>query len=85
MAWRSGSSMFVEFWPIIQKYMPERDERIDFTSDILRLLANGDMDTWDVEDIHEEIRVALVRAGIEITEPERYPDVPNGKKNPEDI
>jgi hypothetical protein len=32
------------------------------------------MDPWDVEDVHAEIRAAMRRAGLEVSEPERYPD-----------
>ena len=41
MSWRSGSSMFIEFWPLIQRYMPERQERIEFTAELLKLLERN--------------------------------------------
>ena len=76
MSWQSGSSMFIEFWPLIQQYMPERDDRIGFTAELLKLFVKEDMDTWDVEDVHEDVRAALLHAGVKIQEPERYDDVP---------
>jgi hypothetical protein len=66
--------MFIDFWPIIQQYMPERDERVDFTARLLSLFVHDDMDPWDVEDIHPDIRAALQLADIGVSEPERYED-----------
>ena len=66
--------MFASFWPVIQEHIPDRDERIDFTADVLKLLVRGDMDPWDVEDVDSDVRAALVHAGIGISEPERYED-----------
>ena len=77
MSWRSGSSMFLEFWPLIQRHLPERDDRIEFTADLLQLLVKNDMDTWDVEDVDADIRAAMRQSGIEIAEPERYLDDPS--------
>ena len=39
---------------------------------MLRLFAANDMDPYDVEDIHPEVRAAMRQAGIELAEPERY-------------
>ena len=35
------------------------------------------MDIWEVEDLHEDVRAAMLHAGIEIQEPGRYDDVPD--------
>ena len=32
------------------------------------------MDSWDVEDVHPDIRAALRLAGIGVAEPDRYDD-----------
>jgi hypothetical protein len=74
MSWRSGSSLFVEIWPAIQKHIPERDERVEFTAKLLKVFVNDDMDSYDVEDVHPDIRAAMRHAGIELAEPERYKD-----------
>jgi len=74
MSWRTGSTIFIEMWPIIQKHIKDRDERVDFTSRLLELFAENDMDTFDVEDMHPDIRAAILKAGMEIGEPERYMD-----------
>ena len=66
--------MFLEFWPLIQKHMPDRDERVEFTSGLLALMVREDMDSYDIEDVHPDVRAALRLAGIELCEPERYAD-----------
>ncbi|MCE2028692.1 hypothetical protein [Sessilibacter corallicola] len=72
MSWRTGSAIFLEFWPILQSKIRDKDELIDFTSKLLKLFVEGDMDTWDIEDVHPDIRSAMKLAGMEISEPERY-------------
>jgi hypothetical protein len=74
MSWRSGSKLFIEIWPAVLRNIPDREERIEFTGQLLRLFVAEDMDTWDVEDVHPDIRAAMRHVGLEITEPERYPD-----------
>jgi hypothetical protein len=74
MSWRRGSQLFCEMWPLIQANIPDREHRIDFTARLLKLFEEDDMDTWDVEDLHPDVRAAMRRAGIEIAEPERYQD-----------
>jgi len=32
------------------------------------------MDTWEIEDVDPDIRKAIVQAGYEICEPDRYKD-----------
>jgi hypothetical protein len=61
-------------WPLIQANIPDREHRIDFTARLLKLFEDDDMDTYDVEDVHPEIRAAMREAGIEIAEPGRYRD-----------
>ena len=75
MSWGSGSSMFIDFWPLIQKHMPEQEDRIDFTAELLKLFVKEDMDPWEVEDLHEDVRAALQKSNIGIGEPDRYDDV----------
>ena len=59
MSWRSGSSMFIEFWPIIQRHMPDREHRVEFTAEILKLFMDSDMDPYDLEGFHPEVDAAL--------------------------
>ena len=61
-------------WPAIQANITDREERIEFTAKLLELFVYYDMDTWDVEDVHPDIRAAMRRARFEVSEPERYPD-----------
>ncbi len=68
------SRIFLEIWPILQKHIEEEDERIEFTAALLKLFTERDMDTYDVEDVHAEIRAAMKEAGIELAEPEEYDD-----------
>jgi hypothetical protein len=61
-------------WPLIQSKMSDRDLRIEFTGQLLALFTEWDMDAFDVEDVHPDIRAAMRHAGIEISEPARYKD-----------
>jgi hypothetical protein len=72
MSWRTGSTLFLEMWPLIQARIPDAEERISFTAKLLLAFADEDMDPYDVEDVHPEIRSALRRNGLGIAEPERY-------------
>jgi hypothetical protein len=74
MSWRNGSKLFAEMWPLIQENVTDREHRIDFTGRLLELLTHDDMDPFEVEDIHPEVRAAMRKAGIEIAEPDRYKD-----------
>ncbi|KQT38210.1 hypothetical protein [Methylophilus sp. Leaf414] len=74
MSWRIGSRIFIEIWPILQKHIEDEDERIEFTAALLKLFTERDMDTYDIEDVHAEIRAAMKEAGIELAEPEEYED-----------
>jgi len=74
MSWRGGSKLFCEIWPMIEANIPVREHRIDFTARLLKLFEENDMDTYDVEDLHPDVRAALRQAGIEIVEPELYED-----------
>lgn len=86
MSWRTGSALFDEIWPLICKHIPAHEERIRFTARLLALFSDEDMDTWEVEDIHPDIRSALMLAGLGVQEPERWPDEeqtwPSPKKTP---
>ena len=74
MSWRSGSKLFAEMWPLIQANIPDREYRIEFTGYLLERMVRDDMDPWEVEDIHPDIRAALRQVGIGLAEPERYTD-----------
>lgn len=74
MSWRMGGKLFVEIWPVIEANITERAQRIAFTAQLLKLFIQNDMDPWDVEDVHPEVRAAMRRIGVHIREPERYRD-----------
>ena len=74
MSWRSGSKLFIEIWPAILSNIPDRELRVEFTAELLKLFVRDDMDPFDVEDVHPDIRAAMRQAGLEIAEPERYKD-----------
>jgi hypothetical protein len=61
-------------WPLIQANITNREHRIEFTGKLLKLMVEDDVDPFDVEDIHPEVRAAMRQVGIEISEPERYQD-----------
>ena len=46
--------MFAEMWPLIQANIPNNEHRIEFTASLLTLMAENDMDPYDIEDIHSE-------------------------------
>ena len=74
MSWRTGSELFIEMWRLIQKHIPDEEHRIDFTTRLLTIFEDDDMDPFDVEDVHPDIRSAMRLAGIELAEPERHAD-----------
>lgn len=74
MSWRTGSTIFLEMWPILQARIEDKEERIEFTAELLKLFSEWDMDTYDVEDVHPEIRAAMKEADLDLAEPERYQD-----------
>ena len=73
MSWRTGSKLSAEMWPLIQSNIHDREHRIDFTSYMLNRMVKDDMDPYDIEDIHPEVRAAMRAAGIE---PQQYNDDP---------
>jgi len=74
MSWRTGSKLFAEMWPLIQSHIQDREHRIEFTASLLKQMVRDDMDPFDVEDIHPDVRVAMRQAGIEIRDPDRCKD-----------
>lgn len=74
MSWRTGSKLFCEIWPAIEANIRDRNERIELTGELLKLFVSWDMDPWDVEDVHPDIRAAMKKVGLHIREPERYQD-----------
>ena len=74
MSWRTGSKLFLEIWPVIKANIPDREERIEFTAALIQVFVQEDMDTWEIEDVDLDIRKAIVQAGYEIGEPDRYKD-----------
>ncbi len=80
MSWRSGSKLFAEIWPLIQANIPNKELRVEFTASLLTLMVENDMDPYDTEDIHPDVRAAMQAAGIAISEPDRYRDEPTESK-----
>jgi hypothetical protein len=74
MSWRAGSKLLVDMWPLIQTHIPDRGHRIDFTARLLQLLIDDDMDPYDVEDVHADVRTALRKVGVDLPQPELFPD-----------
>jgi hypothetical protein len=72
MSWRTGSKLFIEIWPSILSNIEDREQRIEFTGALIKLFVREDMDTYDIEDVHADIRAAMREAGIQLSEPERY-------------
>jgi hypothetical protein len=67
-------------WPLIQANIPDRGHRVEFTTHLLKQMVRDDMDPYEVEDIHPDIRAAMRQAGIEISEPEKYKDDEGSQK-----
>lgn len=74
MSWRTGSKLFLEIWPAIKANITDQEERIEFTAALIHVFVQEDMDTWEIEDVDPDIRKAIVQAGCEICEPDRYKD-----------
>ena len=74
MSWRTGSQLFIEMWPLIQANITDNEDRIEFTGQLLQVFVREDMNPWDVEDVHPDIRAAMRHVGIEIAEPDKYED-----------
>jgi hypothetical protein len=74
MSWRGGSKLFTEMWPLIQTAIPDRGYRIDFTARLLQILVDDDMDPYDVEDVHADVRAALRKIGVDLPQSELFPD-----------
>jgi hypothetical protein len=74
MSWRAGSKLFVEMWPLILAGITDRAHRIDFTARLLQVLIDDDMDPYDVEDVHADVRAALRKIGVELAQPELFED-----------
>jgi hypothetical protein len=74
MSWRGGANLFIDIWPVIQRHLPEHDFRVKFTAEFLKLLVKYDLDPFYVEAVHPEVRKAMRRAGIDLSEPKEYRD-----------
>ena len=74
MSWRAGSKLFAEMWPLIQAGIVDREHRIDFTARLLQILIDDDMDPYDVEDVHADVRAALRKIGVELAQSELFSD-----------
>ncbi len=72
MSWRAGSKLFTEMWPLIQAGIVDRGHRIDFTARLLQILIDDDMDPYDVEDVHPDVRAALRKIGVDLAQPELF-------------
>jgi hypothetical protein len=74
MSWPAGSKLFIEMWPLIQAGITDRTHRIDFTARLLQVLIDDDMDPYDVEDVHADVRAALRKIGVELAQSELFAD-----------
>ena len=63
MAWRTGAALFADMWPVIQARITARKQRIEFTTALLRLMVEHDLDPRDVSDVHAEVRSILAELG----------------------
>lgn len=72
MSWRAGSKLFIEMWPLIQAGITDRGHRVDFTARLLQILVDDDMDPYEVEDVHADVRAALRKIGVELAQSELF-------------
>ena len=70
MSWRSGTALFKDMWPAIKSHIPEQEIRVEFTTDLIKLFARWDMMTYDVEDLHPDVRAAIRQAGYKVADPQ---------------
>jgi len=64
MSWRGGATLFREIFPLIQRYIPDKDFRAEFVRDLIDFFQQCDMDGTDLRRIHPEIERALDELGV---------------------
>ena len=72
MSWSAGSKLFVEMWPLIQAHVTDRAHRIDLTARLLQVLVEDDMDPYDVDEVHADVRAALRKIGVDLPQSELF-------------
>lgn len=55
MSWRTGGGIFIRIWPIIKEEIGDKEERKQFTKDLLELFVKYDVDQYDLEGIDSEL------------------------------
>jgi hypothetical protein len=55
MSWRSGSSLFMELWPIVAKHINDAEMRKEFGKELMQLFLERDVDPADFEEFDPEV------------------------------
>lgn len=55
MSWRSGSSLFIELWPIVASGIDDAAMRKEFGKELLQLFLDRDVDPSDFEGFDPEV------------------------------
>jgi hypothetical protein len=55
MSWRAGGKMFREMWPLLQKYIEQREYRSDFAKRLIAVFEEDDMDPVDLRHLDPEL------------------------------
>jgi hypothetical protein len=55
MSWRTGTSLFWDFWPKVKESMPDEDARAYFARGLLKLFLDNDIDPCDLRGEDPEI------------------------------
>jgi hypothetical protein len=55
MSWRTGSSLFWEFWPKVKAGITDAEHRAMFARDLVTLFLNHDVDPGDMRGVDAEI------------------------------
>jgi hypothetical protein len=59
MSWRTGSSIFLEIWPIIEKNISNENELSSFSKDLIDLFVSHDMDIHDLLNFNDSLNKSL--------------------------
>ena len=55
MSWRTGSSLFWDFWPKVKEGIPDPEHRAAFARDLVTLFLDHDVDPCEMRGADPEI------------------------------
>ncbi|UXY16364.1 hypothetical protein N8I74_04915 [Chitiniphilus purpureus] len=61
MSWRTGSTVFVEIWPVLEAHITDEEERDDIAVELINVFERRDMDVNDLLNSFESLDGLLER------------------------